>query len=76
MRPRTKYFIGAVQVYEALQCESCGEIDTIHLGNDCGHCTECYAVEHYTEVIVNEDGEIVEGEPIAATAAPVLPVGE
>lgn len=44
-------------IYEVLKCKSCGELETIASNGDCGYCVECYAVEDYESVEVNDDNE-------------------
>lgn len=43
---------------EVSKCKTCGELDTIYHTSDRGYCTECYAIEDYEYVMVDDNGNI------------------
>ena len=45
---------------EISKCKTCGELDTIYHTSDRGYCTECYAIEDYTTVLIDDNGNEIE----------------
>ena len=45
---------------ELSKCTACGELDTIYHTGDVGYCQECGTPEHYTSVLIDENGNEIE----------------
>lgn len=45
---------------EVSKCKTCGEYETIRHTSDCGYCESCYAVEDYTSVLIDDNGNEIE----------------
>lgn len=52
------------ETYEVSKCLSCGELDCIKSNGDVGYCTECYSVEDYKTIFVDDDNNEVKEEDL------------
>lgn len=45
--------------YLVSQCNACGEFETIRSNGDCAGCCECYTIEDYDYVLVDNNDNVL-----------------